>query len=796
MNIFRTLSLFGCLAGVITTFSQVTVIPTQIDTVIVLDTVVDTSPVVELKPFEINTDINNETTKDLKDVLQGYEDGRLITIQKESLANRTGQAFYIYANDRNVVLKYTTKQSLENAVYTYLDLLDIHWYGAGENWLYKPTILTHANIAGEWKEPTFRNRIFAGTGGLEFPLSIDPNYNYRNNWYTWKRRNRFNYDFSDAGHVGDVFYQSNREILDKNPHWFNSAQGKRYGRLRIENDSAMAVYKAWAKTQYNPASLFNSIGTDPEDGRGGFDDPLPFDGFQGINKWNHSDKWWWLTNEVAKMYEENNGNVQVNANAYGDGQFNALVPKFTLRKNVYPIIIPYAFQTAYLPKQMVKTWAKFIDGKMGIYDYWNITQWSLGLPQFNIYEIPEKLSFWKANKVGGMNIETTDASGPMGHAWWLAGQLEWDLSKNINTLFKKYLKDCFGAGWQSMKRMYDRWSLNYQQSADVNFSLKDLKEATDVVAVNSPEWKRLNDVKAYVHFMKLMAERTNTKSNNDSLYYYMYSIHERMLVQTVALTGQRYLGTAPEPLTAHQLTEQEIETNFVADLASLPVEYGIRNMVFDYDKAVYVDSIPIDAWKFGIFSGGYFKANYTGIFSIDMGGEGTTGVRIFTDDSIYVNENVSPTDFTFLENINGRKWSMKNYVINVVAGQVYNISTYYGFGRIRVRTPNIIIFNRPSPNDFDNAQYPNRYFYVPIGTKKIAYLDGEPQPMNGSGYLVTPDGISLVRTATTAKGIYTVDVPEGADGKVWTASFGHSNWSLSNIPNISALQRFSYKELQ
>ena len=801
--------------------NPIIITPTPIDTTIIINDPVDTIipppplpvipvdtivtpppppviPVVELKPFEINTDIENETIQDLKDVLKDYKDGREINIIKVSLDNKTGQAFYISANKSKVELRYTTLQSLDNAVYTYLGMLGIHWYGAGVNWLVKPAKLNAVNIAGEWKEPSFRNRIFAGTGGLDYGLTIDPNFEYKKNWYTWKRRNRFNEDFKDAGHVGDIFYLSNKEILDTNPDWFssyNNYQGKRYGRLKIDSFEAVKVFKEWAKKQYNSANMFNTIATDSEDGKGGYDDPLPSDGFMGFNNWNHADKWWWLTNETAKQFDENNDKIKVSALSYGDGPFNALVPKFKLRKNVYPVVTPYAFQTAYLPKQMIKTWAKTIEGNMGIYDYWNITQWSLGLPQFNIYQIPEKLSFWKENKIDGMNIETTDAGGPMGHAWWLAGQLEWDLNKNINVLFEKYLKDCFGAGWEPMKKMYNRWSLNYQYNQDVNFSLKDLKDATDAVEVNSPQWKRINDLKAYVHFMKLMAQRNGTQANNDAVYQYIYSIHQRMLVQTVALTGQRYLGTAPEPLTAHQLTEKEIEENFAADLAALPVEYPISNFVFDYNKATYVDSIPLDSWRFGIFSSGYFKATYTGTFSIDIGAQGTTKAKIFTDDSVYVGEDIGPKNFTFNEFIGTDKWNMKNYVINVVEGQTYSITTYYGFGRIKIITPEVIIFNKPSANDFDNAGYPIRYFYVPKGTTKIAYNDAELQPTNGRGYLIPPAGVGLIRSTTRAAGIYTVDVPEGSDGKVWTASFGHSSWSFANIPNISTLQYFNYSEL-
>jgi len=751
-------------------------------------------PVVELKPFEINTDIENETIQDLKDVLKDYKDGREINIIKVSLDQRTGQAFYISANKKSVELKYTTKQSLENAVYSYLGMLGIHWYGAGENWFVKQPILNEVNIAGKWIEPTFRNRTFDGTGGLDYGLSIDPNFEYKKNWYAFKRRNRFNGDFVQPSHAGQAFYISNVALCNAHPEWFNSQLGKESGRIRVEIPEAVQAYKDWYKRYPNVTDSFVTINVDPEDGRGAADDPLPPNGFNGIENWNASDKWWYFANEIAKEYDSNSTKIHIAALAYGDGSTNTLVPKFPLKKNVFPVIIPYAFQTAYLPKQMVKTWNANTAGNMGIYDYWNITQWSLGLPQFNIYNIPKLLSFWRTNSIDCIQQETTDAGGPTGHMFWLAGQLEFDTTKNFDALYHKYLVDCFGDGWKPLKNMFDRWSLNYQYNQDVNFSLKDLKDATDAVEVNSPQWKRINDLKAYVHFMKLMAQRNGTQANNDAVYQYIYSIHQRMLVQTVALTGQRYLGNAPEPLTAHQLTEAEIEKTFAADLAALPVEYEISNMVFDYDKATFVDSIPINSWKYGIFSGARFKAQFTGKVSINIGAVGKTQAKIYTDDSIYINEPISKENSTFKEVVDGETWNTKNYQIDVTKGQIITLSTTYGWGRIKPITPGIILFSTPAPNDFDNAQYPTKYFYVPKGTTKIAYNDGEPQPTNGRGYLVTPDGISLVRKATTAAGIYTVDVPKGQDGKVWKASFGHSSWSFANIPNISTLQFFKYTE--
>jgi hypothetical protein len=163
---------------------------------------------------------------------------------------------------------------------------------------------------------------------------------YKTKWCDWKRRNRFNADFPGAGHRGQAFYLSNKALLDAHPEWFNSADGKQNGRLRIEVPEAVAAYKAWVqKARAGATEPFLSIGVEPEDGRGGNADPLPPAGFAGVASWNHADKWWWLANDVAKDYPENDSRIVVTMYAYGAGATNALAPSFALRRNVYPVII-------------------------------------------------------------------------------------------------------------------------------------------------------------------------------------------------------------------------------------------------------------------------------------------------------------------------------------------------------------------------------------------------------------------------------------------------------------------------
>ncbi|SDC70208.1 DUF4838 domain-containing protein [Niabella drilacis] len=741
-----------------------------------------------------------EAVKDLVDVLTPYDAG-IINITKVPLENRTGQEFYLAANKGSTTIRYTTRSSLENAAYTYLDLLGFHWYGPGDNWFIAPKVLRSLSLAGDWIKPSFRNRSFFGTGGLDFAKMqpYDPQNIYKKKWYDWKRRNRFNVDFIDNGHAGSGFYMDNQHLIEENPDWFNSESGKRAGRLKIEKPAAVSAFKKWVKKRYNNnASDFIALGVEPEDGRGGIDDPLPPNGFNGMAKWNSSDKWWWLANEVAKDYPEEDKNIVVAMYAYGNGPYNALIPSFPLRKNVYPIIIPYSFQTAYLPREMIKKWSSRINGRMGIYDYWNITQWSQGVPQLDIYSIPEKLGFWKKNKVDGVYLETTDAAGPMGHALWLAGQLQWDVGNDFEKLYQQYLNDCFGTAAPAMRRMYDRWSKNYQDAGEVGLSLNDLKMASDVVAVNSDEWKRIADLKAYVHFMKMYYEHDGSQQSRDRIFYYLYSIHHLMLVQTVAFQGQGYIapgGVAPEGKDISPLSYKDIEMQFRQDLYKSPIRYSIAAFKFDYNKVKYTEPIPAISWRFGAYQcNTYFTAPFSGSFIFDLGGEEKPSFRFYTEDEILLYDSVTKLNSAYIDDLGGRKWWMKTYKVSIMKDKVYHLQINGGSSRVKIKTSGIVLFKNPGIADFDNYQYPVQYFYVPKNTREIVFFDAYPEGTNGRGYLIDASGHRLKREYLGIKNIYRVPVLSGNDGKVWTADFGHAAWGLKNIPNISSLQRFEYRE--
>ena len=744
---------------------------------------------------------NFDAIKDLETSLKPYRVGN-ICITKVPLDGRDGQSFYLSVKLQKVIIKYTTENSLENAVYTYLGMLGFHWYGPTEDWFVIPEKLNQKDIDGKWFSPTFRNRSINGTGGLEFGTlpSYDPKNDYKKNWLAFKRRNRFNADFYAAGHVGQAFYLDNKLVLDKQKEWFTNDQGKMSGRIKIDKKEAVDFFTNWAIKNVKANKLsFNTISVDPEDGRGGPDDPLPPNGFKGIKNWNHADKWWWLANEVSKQFDEKDKNTKITMYAYGDGAYNALAPKFSIRKNVYPVIIPYAFQKAYIPTEMVTTWASKIEGSMGLYDYWNITQWSEGLPQFNMYNIPEKLTFWKKNKVDGIYLETTDAAGPMGHIFWMAGRLQWDNNQSLDVLLNQYTKDCFGKAAAPMKELLLRWSLNYQGSADVDFTLRDLDKASTLVNKGSKEWIRITYLKAYVHYLKLYYEHDGTRQSRDNIFNYLYTIHHLSLVQTSAFITQCYIypgGPAPSDIGTVSVSFANIEKQFQKDIATSNRVYQLLNTNFNYDKVKYTEPIPNESWLLGGYQCGFhFKAPFSGFISLDVGAEYDSEFIFSSEGKVLTKEFVGTKNFDYKEKLaNNRIWSLKKFKMKVEKGVMYNINLSGGFSRLKMKTEGIVLFKNPGMQDFDNAAYPVQYFYVPKAATEIIFSDGYGEGLNGRGFLITPNGVPLKREAMGPKYIYRVPVQPDQRGKIWTANFGHPSWSFKNIPNVTALQKFEYLE--
>jgi hypothetical protein len=124
----------------------------------------------------------------------------------------------------------------------------------------------------------------------------------------------------------------------------------------------------------------------------------------------------------------------------------------------------------------------------------------------------------------------------MGHAFWLGTQLMWDLDQDSDKLFNEFLTDNFGDAAEDIKRMYVRWSTNYQWAAEAILSNDDLAKAA--ARVTDPLiLERISELKAYVRFIRMMEtyKANRTVEGYEELVRYILSIHHLRLLHTSAL---------------------------------------------------------------------------------------------------------------------------------------------------------------------------------------------------------------------------------------------------------------------
>lgn len=734
------------------------------------------------------------------------------------LDDKDGQQFDLEVNGLTKATiwysEYTgINNSLRNGIYRFLKMLGIEWLSSNDNGFNFPKTLPKLNIPRTTFKPDFINRQYFGTGG-NGPVIPGGNIEfYKGKRYgeyreQWSRRNTWGADNVTQGHSGDSFYYAKQSILEAHPEWFVNHAGMTQGRIKIEYPEAVQTYIDWEMQLYNNAKAngqtFISLPCDPADGRGGSDDPLPpFDPGQnyatmpdGIKIYNHADKWHWVALQVDKQIPLSDVHTVCSIMAYGDGPTNALAPNFELGPHTYPNLNPWAFQTAYIPRaSMLAAWEPKLVLGASVYDYINITQWSVGLPQhagiFNA--ITSKIDLYTQNKIDGTIYESTDVN-MLSHIFYILNEKHWDASQDVNTLYNDWLIKMFGpAAAPDMKKMFDRWANNYQQSADTAFSLINIRDAANKVEKNGLYWRRIMDYAAYIHFCIMMYETTNY--TRQEVFLYMYKINHLQMVQTPAFIGEGYLGVPPpsgEGIVP--LTYNEIEFQFQQDLANHPVQYTVSNFVFDPAKATKIDS-SVSKADYGLMGTYYIFPKGTSFTARVYTGPQDNEITIMSDDAVSMKFIIGPGDYTITKDYgaDGILYG-KQVTVPCIPNKRYSISCRYLYQltSVEIEAPDMI-YMYPVGDDLSNYGSPYMYFYCPTDIDSIVFFDATEEGVNGRGYICRYSDNSIVNYRTTiSQHVYKVLIPPADRGTLLYLNWGHSGKSLINIPNITSLSPFIY----
>ena len=111
--------------------------------------------------------------------LQWLEKTKLQRAIEKQVSN-DGQSFYLeIKNQQNALIVATGKSSFINGIYTFLQELGFRWYMPGDAWTIIPRKSDVQLNITKTVTPAFRNRLYAGSGGIGAIPGVDPSNTFK-----------------------------------------------------------------------------------------------------------------------------------------------------------------------------------------------------------------------------------------------------------------------------------------------------------------------------------------------------------------------------------------------------------------------------------------------------------------------------------------------------------------------------------------------------------------------------------------------------------------------------------------
>ena len=472
---------------------------------------------------------------------------------------------------------------MSNAIYFYLNKIDINWLIANDHWF--SVDASNKNWFFEksiFQQPWYLRRSFFGTGGLgPFPDQTQ-------DWHNWQRRNFWNYSYSSLpGHMYQNFYESpktkallehesslwnctlrevnsslNEQIITDSdcntpyrridPYLAGSLNA--YTDINVGNPRVVDAFIEYQKDtltnlyNQNPNAVDFVLSVEPADG----DDYCR--SITCTQLGNPTDQVIYLANETARRIKDYLSVSQdQNFKAIGprlyytlyaySGHLNLPEKISILDPAVIVQMIPYGFNyTGLSPNQLIQGWRKLNEQQLAIYDYLSITDWTLGLPSVDTKDVFSKLAAWKQNNIRNVNFESSYSGISHGAIFYVLSRYLLDSNQSPDILLDKFYSLSYGNAASIMKSLFEeKWgphfSLNY-------FSLRDGSQALAQARIaenNNIVQRRLDDFELYLKYLYLRLDYEDhvvTDSKGDrlkNLIYFLKKIQPDNIVASYRL---------------------------------------------------------------------------------------------------------------------------------------------------------------------------------------------------------------------------------------------------------------------
>jgi hypothetical protein len=730
---------------------------------------------------------------------------------RAKLKDRGNEAFVLRSDGTSRLLVVANGElGLRHGLYDYLERVGVRFYFPTKTWTIVPKRRTVTLTIDQLVAPAFRLRDFFGTGGFAGALPVDPKREVPALWERWKIRNRLGGDIRLGGHSGEAFNEQNKAILAAHPEYLAEVDGKNVpwsyeAKLNVGNPDAVKLYVDWTVKRYVAQRKKDPEGPDafavsvePADGHGFCNSPA----CRKIgNDSSSGEQIFYVANEAAKAVRAEVPDGHVSLLAYFT---HVLPPSFPLEPNVYVAVAPYDFQyTGLFPETIIERWSHVLP-RMSVYDYWCFPDRVSDQPVFDARSTAEpKIRFWQKNHVEGLLAESTYGAGAMGLAWYVASRLLWEPSTDSAALYEEFYSTAFGRAREPMRRMLERWRQFLLTRSEIAWSARDLADAADLARDDPAVRARIADYARYLEYLRLRLELQDAAAPAraaaaEALIEHVWSIYDSTMVHSYRLfqltlaevpslraawTTQPTVGNGWK--TVQPISDDEALRRIALTAKTLkPISVAARSFTGPLVK------LPATAWSDMPASESAQDVLLGGPADLALASDQKEMVLSLNPMSESEVQLVDATDHVlFRVELERNKWTDVHLPIASSAPLRLRVSVFR-LGAFHVQPPKTpFVTTRLSGSR--NEPVARAYFYVPKGTRRVAFFDGPPLPANLRIRVSDSKGAPAAVEMAEDDRVYLVDVPPGQDGKVWAMENVIGNVIMLNVPQVFSFRRDS-----
>jgi hypothetical protein len=707
----------------------------------------------------------------------------------------TDRENYLLRSEKDrLILLGNTPQAVEHAAWDLLSRLGYRQFFPGKTWEVVPRAPSLYIDVDVLESPDYHaRRIWFGFGALE-ERSTD--------YLNWCKRNRATSGIElRSGHAYDGVMHRHEAEFGKHPEYLALVDGvRKKPKFCIANEGLRKLVVQDALKQFEQNPEIDSVSCDPSDG-GGWCQCADCAKIGSV-----SDRALLLANEVAEAIQVQHPGRMVGMYAYNE---HSPPPSIEAHPQVVISVATSFIRGGFTIDQLLAGWQAKTK-TLGIREYYSVNTWDRDLPGAarggRLNYLRETIPHFHASGGRFMSAESSDNFGPNGLGYYLAARMLWDVkeAKNLDSLAADFLEKAFGSARTPMAKFYALLDGSKRQalSDDLIGRMYRLLDEARGLTQDAATRARFDDLTLYTRYVELYHDYASAQGKDRQTAFEQVMRHAWRIRNTGMVHSKGFYRDLPNRDKGVTLPENakynvpepknpwKSSEPFTAEAVTGFIRDGIaRRKLLDFEPVAYTANlVPAKRLKLptvpkgnaGIYLRGVrdfwtwidqppATISLTGKAGIIYESRGTAKVELYP---LAEAESKSVAKFEIEPDKADKPIELK--------------TTFPGLHRIEVSDAGqgslitwqdgmtmTVISSQEQPAKLYGRWH--LYFYVPKGTKIIGgFSDGE-------GFLLNPAG-KTVHTFENKPGYFSIPVPSGEDGKLWSFKHSAGNRQLMTVP--------------